>query len=69
MTARSSWVWASMKPGATTSPVASMRACVSHAFQIAYLGDAIVPDSDVGAHALVSASVDQNAAFDEEIAG
>jgi hypothetical protein len=39
-----------------------------HAFQIAYLGNAIAPDGDVGAHALVSTSVHENAAFDEEIA-
>jgi hypothetical protein len=29
MTARSSWVWASMKPGVTTRPLASMRASAS----------------------------------------
>ena len=61
----SAWVWTSMKPGATTSPAASIASRASDLRDRADRGDATGLDGDVGAARRRAGAVDDLAAGDQ----
>ena len=65
--ARSSWVWTSMKPGATTLPAASITVWPGSGATAAEGDDAVAAEADVGCEGGAAGAVDHLGVADDDL--
>ena len=63
------WLWTSIKPGATASPLAWRTVNSARRRDLAYEGDRIADDPDVGDRARIPLAVNDEPILDDEVIG